>query len=154
MIQAWQDASYFMHIWHFACGLGAEKHYMRNKNITVAHGVHVLIVKLLPLLHILPLLQNNGVTFDLIFVDRRCEISMLFYQPRKFAARFCGFIESSIRHTISSICSRCLKGLNPMNTGKQGWAKVGFWYYTTPSGKTSCHFDWSNMMWKTKLSPF
>jgi hypothetical protein len=24
--------------------------------------------------------RNNGVTFDLIFVDRRCEISMLFYQ--------------------------------------------------------------------------
>lgn len=72
----------------------------KTKNITVAHGVHVLIVKLLPLLQVLPLLQNNGVTFDLIFVNRRCEISMLFYQPRKFAARFCGFIESSIRHTI------------------------------------------------------
>lgn len=94
MIQARQDTAQLEHRRHFACVVGPEnEHSVRKekKKITVALRVHVLMVKLLSLLQVLPLLQNNGVTFDPIFVDRRCEISMLFYRPGKFAASFCGF---------------------------------------------------------------
>lgn len=70
------------------------------KIFTVALLVHVLMVKLL-LLQVI--LQNNGVTFDLIsiFFDRHCEISMLFYQPGKFAASFCGLGESYLNMCLS-----------------------------------------------------
>ena len=57
------------------------------------------------LVHVLTLelLQNYNVTFDLIlsfffffflfFFDRHYKISLLFYEPEKFAANFCGFGE-------------------------------------------------------------
>lgn len=82
-----------LHVW-----LGPEKPALCETNqkkkiyiFTVALRVHVLMVKFIPLLQVV--LQNNGVTFDLIFVDGQCEISMLFPQPGKFAASFCGFGE-------------------------------------------------------------
>lgn len=106
MIQARQDTAHLEHRRHFACVVGPEKRALREKKkitkkITVALRVHVLMVKLLSLLQVLPLLQNNGVTFDLTFVDRRCEISMLFYRPVKFAASFCGFGESYLNVCLS-----------------------------------------------------
>ncbi len=101
MIQAQQDTAHMEHMWHIACVVGPEnKHSVRKKKIfTVALLVHVLMVKLLPLLQVI--LQNNSVTFDLIWSDRHCEISMLFYQPVKFAASFCGFGESYLNMCLS-----------------------------------------------------
>ena len=85
-IQGWFRPSRTLHIRstysYFACLVGPEKqqHSVRKKPIYLQwHHVHVLMVTFIPLLQVV--LQNNGVTFDLIFVDRHCEISMLFYQP-------------------------------------------------------------------------
>ena len=130
MIQAQQDTAHLEHIWHFCMCSWARKQALRERKIyifTVALHVHVLMVKLLPLLQVI--LRNNGVTFNLIFFWQACEISMLFHQPGKFTASFCGFggIISECVSPFSSICNRCWRELYRVDRSLQ--AKCGFCIY-------------------------
>ena len=88
IIQARQDTARSDHRWHFACEVGPEnEHSVIKKKDIPWHSRSCVDGKT----------TSSGSFsswFDLIFVDRRCEIYMLFCQPIKFAARFGGFGES------------------------------------------------------------
>lgn len=110
----WEHIRHFLHV---CLGLKTSSLW-EGKLFTVALLVHVLMVEIL-LLQALP--QINDVTFHTAFIwldffstdyyifDRHCELSMFFYQPRKFAASFCGFVGNHIWIWVSPFSSICTR---------------------------------------------
>lgn len=154
MIQAWQDAAYFKHRWHFykwtrgrkALRGGKKKHYSGTQSLHIDSETS--------------LLQNNGVTFTVIWSLSAGVVKYPCYStsPENLLPGFLWVYRIVWVYVslFSSICSRCWKGTVPYEHGQarvgKSWLLV-FWE-SYQKKKTSCHFDWSNMIWKTTLSPF
>lgn len=95
----------------------------KKKQRTVALHVHVSMVILASSSGFLP--QNTDVTFDLIFVDRRCEISMLFCRNRTIGCHSAwadGFISGRVPLHFPALWADLNRGC----TEQAGLTRPGF----------------------------